>query len=512
MFSKYQSTCVSLSIFVALLATSCSEPKKQLPEDKTKASATSPVINPPSKPSDSSGSPIKVKTELMLCSGKLNASYESTDQPCLSVVSINDGKQLFTSTPSVRAFETILSKNNLSLSSVSYVERREQGLKDKYVYLSQTDYKNSNSGKFGLKGDFNQYCDYLNQMNFAGKRDWRRPTMEELIALHETHGDMKQKFNWPTDLGYWSNHVDKETLKNKDPITDIVNLHAANLGAKVKSGKQYRSVSADDYRAASCTSHDLAKLDNGVISHRGSPDLYVESSMYAYRQNMKHGVVNIEPDVWEIRNGELVVAHDWSTLRLFNNFLLLGFTTSLRDIERLRFKSTVPHYDELNSAKGFHTEYDYKMPTFKAFLVEFMVYLQRQPDAVMYPETKNNASGGQAMLNMFKKFEVPVKNVVVQSFSQSNHIKLLDAGYKGSAGYNYDNPDRLHKNITSVFMNLNQCNRQSRITRLKAKGLEVIGYTLKGENAKKQNWEAKNKECSFDKVFSNNVLATTIKK
>lgn len=42
-------------------------------------------------------------------------------------------------------------------------------------------------------------------------------------------------------------------------------------------------------------------------------------------------------------------------------------------------------------------------------------------------------------------FQMPTKNVVVQSFSKADHTKLLDAAYKSPAGYLYDNRGSLHK-------------------------------------------------------------------
>nr|WP_254230211.1 DUF1566 domain-containing protein [Vibrio coralliilyticus] len=75
-------------------------------------------------------------------------------------------------------------------------------------------------------GQLARYCADLAARSYAGKTDWRRPTMHELSALYQQHGNMYHAFGWPTVGPYWSSTADESNFSNVDLINGTVGSYS----------------------------------------------------------------------------------------------------------------------------------------------------------------------------------------------------------------------------------------------------------------------------------------------
>ncbi|MEZ8099289.1 hypothetical protein [Vibrio bivalvicida] len=150
------------------------------------------------------------------CGGELNDSDpNNATGECLKIATAEvDGQTLwFTSTPSLAMMEAMgyTAQNASSNEGLSYA-----------TTYSETGTNGPSGGEFARfrqdgagydsataeGGQFDRYCQTLADRNFAGKSNWRRPTMTELSGLYTERGNMWDALGWPTNTTYWSSTPD----------------------------------------------------------------------------------------------------------------------------------------------------------------------------------------------------------------------------------------------------------------------------------------------------------------
>jgi len=70
-----------------------------------------------------------------------------------------------------------------------------------------------NDAGAGVGGQYDRWCQKLSGLNFAGQSNWRRATIDELVALNTSRNGVD--FGWPNNLGYSSS-----TLFGDEPFSD----------------------------------------------------------------------------------------------------------------------------------------------------------------------------------------------------------------------------------------------------------------------------------------------------
>ncbi len=156
---------------------------------------------------------------LPICGGAIN----DTDQTnatgvCLKVATDSKGNW-FTSSPSIAVMENLGYALNDTASNMDktyshifpissgfgptggqFAAFRQDG--DSVSLPSDSDGTNA-----GVNGQSDRWCQQLNQLGFAGRNFWRRPTEDELSGLHALNGNMWTSHGWPIDI-YWTSSVD----------------------------------------------------------------------------------------------------------------------------------------------------------------------------------------------------------------------------------------------------------------------------------------------------------------
>ncbi|EMQ2878998.1 DUF1566 domain-containing protein, partial [Vibrio navarrensis] len=143
------------------------------------------------------------------CGGQLNdTDPENAKGACLKIAT-NDVGQWFTSTPSIAMMEA-LGYTQAGGSCDTYGGRcysstvTETGVDGPRGGVFATFTQDAINGGTGQSGQVYRYCQDLSAMTFAGKSDWRRPTLNELKSLYSDNGNMWTGFGWPAFQVYWS--------------------------------------------------------------------------------------------------------------------------------------------------------------------------------------------------------------------------------------------------------------------------------------------------------------------
>ncbi len=137
-----------------------------------------------------------------MCGTGINDSdKENATGECLKVASDPDGRW-YTSSPSIPAMKKLgyrqhnTSKNTGDTYASYNWEYGKEG-PDGGVFAT---FRQDGEGD----GQFDRYCKKLGTLEFAGKKDWRRPTVDELIELARLREDMWIGYGWPTVVPYYT--------------------------------------------------------------------------------------------------------------------------------------------------------------------------------------------------------------------------------------------------------------------------------------------------------------------
>ncbi|MDG3412897.1 Ig-like domain-containing protein [Vibrio sp. Vb2110] len=152
---------------------------------------------------DESGVPLAARSNVTfeapfgICGGRVNDTdrYNARGK-CLKVTEAN-GKW-FTSTPSDIVMEALgyMRQNLSSNSGRTYSSLLSDSYSNGYFAMFRQD---------GLGGTQHQrYCQHLADMGFAGRRNWHRPSRDELRGLHKARGNLWTNYGWPVHKQYWS--------------------------------------------------------------------------------------------------------------------------------------------------------------------------------------------------------------------------------------------------------------------------------------------------------------------
>ncbi len=168
--------------------------------------------------------------DLALCGEGLNDSDpDNAKGNCLKVATDNEG-HWFTSTPSIAVMNAL--GYSLDYSYINsgdtyasvYIENggwgpiggefaqfRQDGIDDNGVQVVEPGNENADDTNVGVGGQFDRWCEKLNELEFGGRTEWRRPTEPELSNFVQKYEGAIQGLwtarGWPTDHTYWSSTV-----------------------------------------------------------------------------------------------------------------------------------------------------------------------------------------------------------------------------------------------------------------------------------------------------------------
>lgn len=168
---------------------------------------------------------------LPICGGVVNDSNQSNAVGyCLKVATDANG-YWFTSTPSIVVMDQLGYSINNSGNNTG----------DTYAFLFN---ENGNYGPVGGfarfrqdgngAGQFDRWCQKLNDLGFGGRSTWGRPERNELSVLYSTNGNMWHARGWPTGITYWS-----ATVNGSDYF--YVNLNGGDVYSNHPSFAYYAS-------------------------------------------------------------------------------------------------------------------------------------------------------------------------------------------------------------------------------------------------------------------------------
>ncbi|KHF15068.1 hypothetical protein PO80_12995, partial [Vibrio parahaemolyticus] len=128
---------------------------------------------------------------------------------CLKVKEfLRNGKKMWlTSTPSKNVMDTLgYTQDSGSDNSGKTYDflLNETGVHGPAGQFATFQYNNKDTGQF------NRFCNDLNEMHFGGKNDWTRPEVEDLKA---TGYYMYENYGWPTLARYWTRNLPREGIR-----------------------------------------------------------------------------------------------------------------------------------------------------------------------------------------------------------------------------------------------------------------------------------------------------------
>ncbi|WP_169739025.1 DUF1566 domain-containing protein, partial [Vibrio pacinii] len=131
---------------------------------------------------------------------------------CLKVADDNQGNW-FTSTPSIEFLQPLgytedrsddnQGRTYADLHIGTGINHPEDGQFAEFTMESATDVDKQSE----------RYCADLASLSFAGRDDWRIPTLEELQGLMEKHGEVDATLGWPASWHWTSSHLTPKQYK-----------------------------------------------------------------------------------------------------------------------------------------------------------------------------------------------------------------------------------------------------------------------------------------------------------
>ncbi|MCG6459578.1 Ig-like domain-containing protein [Vibrio parahaemolyticus] len=156
---------------------------------------------------------------------------------CLKVATDADGNW-FTSTPSITVMDSLgytvdNSETNAGKTYASaYTDNAYNSPKGEFAAFRQdgidsdgnavTNPGEGDDATAGVNGQFDRWCQQLNELEFAGKNTWRRPTKDELYGLADanSYGGMSSEHGWPGRARFhWVSTVSGSRYVYMDLIT-----------------------------------------------------------------------------------------------------------------------------------------------------------------------------------------------------------------------------------------------------------------------------------------------------
>jgi len=179
---------------------------------------------------------------LPICGGAVDDTNKSNAAGyCLKVATDASGNW-FTSSPSIEVMRELQYSMDNSNSNTddtyggTYAEDGTRGpAGGVFARFSQEGRGVVNPpGGDGMNGQFDRWCQKLNELVFGGRSTWERPEFSELSALYNANHDMWIARGWPTHYNYWSATVSGSNYDN-------VNLFHGGFNTPRPSTNQYAS-------------------------------------------------------------------------------------------------------------------------------------------------------------------------------------------------------------------------------------------------------------------------------
>lgn len=224
-----------------------------------------------------------------------------------------------------------------------------------------------------------------------------------------------------------------------------------------------------------------------IIAHRGSPHVFPEHSIEAYRKSYESGF-SPEPDVRALSDGTLVCVHDATTTRTMDISKNVSATTP---DEWRAATINPPSAPTALSGSGRGTPV-----FFEDFLNEF------GGKCVLWPEIKDG-SAASAVISAVTSRGLQ-NSVVLQSFSLSVCQEVVAAGCHALFLTSSGDPAAI-ANAGVEFVGVNYANATNQfISDLKAANLKVFAYTVNSFSVAEAQWSR-----GVDGIFSDNPWAVT---
>lgn len=120
-----------------------------------------------------------------------------------------------------------------------------------------------------------------------------------------------------------------------------------------------------------------------IIPHRGGRDEYPESTMYAYKRNLRDGV-SLDMDIRKSGDGDIVVIHDENTGRTCDK----DFIVAQRTVAELKTLDAAYRFDPQKNGKFPLRGKGIKIPTLNEVFARFVS--EKKPDAILWIDTKDD--------------------------------------------------------------------------------------------------------------------------
>jgi glycerophosphoryl diester phosphodiesterase len=222
--------------------------------------------------------------------------------------------------------------------------------------------------------------------------------------------------------------------------------------------------------------HILDRYENPIkIAHRGFSGKYPENTLLAFKKAIEEKVNMIELDITTSKDGEIIVFHDSTMLRVS------GINKHIRDL-------SFDKINDIDAGSWFNLQYSgLKIPkltdVFKLIDDTILINIEIKHDAVSF----FNRNLERKLLSLIKEHKMENK-VVICSFNPMivNRIRKLEpkisTAYLITQNVNSFLIYLLSKiNARYVYIDFNYLN-QKNIKKLKSGGLKVIAFTLNSPN------------------------------
>ncbi|CAH1569923.1 Big-1 domain-containing protein [Vibrio jasicida] len=144
---------------------------------------------------------------LPICGGVVNDSDRNNARGyCLKVATNIDG-YWFTSSPSIEVMNKLgYSKSDtVNNTGDTYAASSTKDIAGVFAAFRQDGNGVAGNANGGVNGQFDRWCQKLNDLGFGGRTTWERPHIYEVESLYSSNGgNMWYKRGWPTSFLYWS--------------------------------------------------------------------------------------------------------------------------------------------------------------------------------------------------------------------------------------------------------------------------------------------------------------------
>lgn len=142
---------------------------------------------------------IVLSTSLLIAGGNIfpETSTEAPVTSSASTASTGSAIEAMTSSP----IEGTVSEEKVCKKDLIYLDKRAGLMWQDQAYTEEENAGFKREHSAGKAGDYYHASSYCSSLNYAGYTDWRLPTTDELIYVHEEEGNV---FTYSKDNDFWT--------------------------------------------------------------------------------------------------------------------------------------------------------------------------------------------------------------------------------------------------------------------------------------------------------------------